>query len=776
MISTRIRNPHQRSLPPLAIWIVAGLAAIYVSPAAQAATLWWNGGSGTWNKKQNWSTVSTGNVPNPLNPPGSTDDGIFNITSLTTAQTVNLEANQSALSLTFNSTGTVLLEGGSIGNQTLTLGTGGLTASSGAGAVTMGSATAGQNVAVILGGSQSWANNSSSLLTIQNGVTTNAFTLTLNGSGSGGTTFNGALTNNTGALALTANTTGGTTTLAATGNSYTGATTLTAGNLSLTGSLTGATAIAINGGTFTESSAGVIGSAAATLTIGGGTATLSGANTYTGSTTLNSGTLNLNNAAALGATPAVALNGGTISNTLGTAISSTASGSIGGSFTFGSAGQTSANNLGLTGTTGFSADLTKTITLNGTGTTLTLASTWTNNNNAGRTLTVNGTGNTLALGGLALNTASNSAQTQTINGSGNVTMVGAVTSGSTVLTQALTYSGTGTLTLQGNNTYTGATNVSGGTVNVNGTLASTVIGLSGGTMALGPTNNRLSSSAAVTLMGGTLSLTANSDTVTSVSLQSGSITGSGGTLTSTTTFDVRAGSVSAKLGGSVGLTKTTGGTVTLSAANTYTGATNIATSGGTLSAAADGALGGTSGITVNSSGTLLLAGAGATDRVNNSAALALAGGTLSMQGLSGASETLGALTLSADSTIDFGTGDTNSLTFSSVSLGLFHLAVTHWTGTYYTAGETTDHGPASEDRLLFSSLSLTGAELAQISFYNDAGVFIGTGKQISFGGTPEIVPVPEPATIFGALALVGLAGWRERRRFYTKPVNVPVAS
>jgi fibronectin-binding autotransporter adhesin len=63
-----------------------------------------------------------------------------------------------------------------------------------------------------------------------------------------------------------------------------------------------------------------------------------------------------------------------------------------------------------------------------------------------------------------------------------------------------------------------------------------------------------------------------------VRLTSGSITGTTGVLITLTsaTYDVRAGSVSAILGGTVGLTKTTGGTVTLyERSNTYTGTTTV---------------------------------------------------------------------------------------------------------------------------------------------------------------------------------------------------------
>jgi len=59
-------------------------------------------------------------------------------------------------------------------------------------------------------------------------------------------------------------------------------------------------------------------------------------------------------------------------------------------------------------------------------------------------------------------------------------------------------------------------------------------------------------------------------------------------------------------------------------------------------------------------------------------------------------------------------------------------------------------------------------ERAQISFFDDAGVYRGTGQEISFGGTQELVPIPEPTTVLGGLLLVGLIGYRERRRLAWK--------
>ena len=126
--------------------------------------------------------------------------------------------------------------------------------------------------------------------------------ITLNGLGA--LTFGGALTNTAGAAnTLTVNNgtgTGGTTALKLGGyalsNSATSYTDVIngSGNVNITGAVT-------NGGTATASG----------LTYAGtGTLTLSGANTYAGATTVSGGTLNLNGGSLTGAT-AIAVNGGT---------------------------------------------------------------------------------------------------------------------------------------------------------------------------------------------------------------------------------------------------------------------------------------------------------------------------------------------------------------------------------------------------------------------------------------------------------------------------------
>src|SRR5262249_16477672 len=149
---------------------------------------------------------------NPTSPPGSGDIAIFNITTVNSPQTINLDAAQSAMGLVFNSTAAVLIQSGS-GANTLTLGASGITVNSGAGADAISSA-------VSLGGAQAWTNNSGSLLTISGNITVGSNLLTI--AGDGVTTLSGNLSAGTGGL-----TKNGLGTLILSGaNSYTGLTTI----------------------------------------------------------------------------------------------------------------------------------------------------------------------------------------------------------------------------------------------------------------------------------------------------------------------------------------------------------------------------------------------------------------------------------------------------------------------------------------------------------------------------------------------------------------------
>lgn len=148
----------------------------------------------------------------------------------------------------------------------------------------------------------------------------------------------------------------------------------------------------------------------------------------------------------------------------------------------------------------------------------------------------------------------------------------------------LTKQGAGTLTLSGANTYTGATDVSSGT------------------MQAGAANVFGNGSAMTVASGATLDLNNFSQTL-------GSLAGSGNVALGAAMLTVgnnTSTTFSGTIDGSGGLTKQDSGTLTLSAANTYAGNTDV--SAGTLRAGATDAFGTDSATTVASGATLDLNG------------------------------------------------------------------------------------------------------------------------------------------------------------------------
>jgi fibronectin-binding autotransporter adhesin len=167
-------------------------------------------------------------------------------------------------------------------------------------------------------------------------------------------------------------------------------------------------------------------------------------------------------------------------------------------------------------------------------------------------------------------------------------------------TLGLTKSGTSVLELTGANTYSGPTTALAGELRLNTTGGQSVGGnlnVSGGVAKL-LQGNQINSAKNVSVSSGTFDLQGFNQTVTNVQLTGGTITGTSGVLTSANAYDMQAGSVDAILGGTAGLNKTTTGTVTLTAANTYAGGTNV--SGGKLSVAnISGSATGTGAVTVS---------------------------------------------------------------------------------------------------------------------------------------------------------------------------------
>ena len=198
-------------------------------------------------------------------------------------------------------------------------------------------------------------------------------------------------------------------------------------------------------------------------------------------------------------------------------------------------------------------------------------------NGTGATLSFGGTGITLEaaasfnaiLGNLTINSlVDNGGNLLTVTGPGDTT-INAALSG----IGGLHKTGSGALQLAVSNSSSGPIEVSQGTVN-----ASAI--------------NALGSSADLLVNGGTVAISSFNNLVGAVTLTSGSITGTSGTL-GASAFSVESGTISAHLDGSglisANLTKTTAGTVTLSGTNTLLGGVNV--NGGILALGSSGALG-----------------------------------------------------------------------------------------------------------------------------------------------------------------------------------------
>ncbi|WP_404361261.1 autotransporter domain-containing protein [Methylotuvimicrobium sp. KM1] len=306
----------------------------------------------------------------------------------------------------------------------------------------------------------------------------------------------------------------------------------------------------------------------------GGTVTLSGNNTYTGTTTVSEGVLALGADDIFADNSTLLINGGELAlgNFNDTFAGVTlASGSISGSGTLtsnstfnlqsGSIDAVLAGSDGATKTTDGIVMLNVNNTYTGTTTVsegvlaLGADDIFADNSN----LRING--GELALGNFNDTVAGVTLESGSISGSGTLTSnstfnlqsgsIDAVLAGSDGATKTTD----GIVMLNVNNTYTGTTTVSEG-----------VLALGADDIFADNSNLRIN--------GGELALGNFNDTVAGVTLESGSISGSG-TLTSNSTFNLQSGSIDAVLAGTDGATKTTGGTVTLNGNNTYTGTTNI---------------------------------------------------------------------------------------------------------------------------------------------------------------------------------------------------------
>ena len=398
---------------------------------------------------------------------------------------------------------------------------------------------------------------------------------------SGSNTYTGGTTINAGTITISANNNLG---------DASGALTFGGGRLQTTATfaMSRATTLNAGGGTFLVASAttlthsGVISGTGRLTKFGDGQLILDGVNTYEGGTTINGGSVTVSANTALGHVDGdLVFDGGSLRTTANITMSrATTLNAGGGTFQVGT-------NLTHNGVISGSGRLTLaaigTLVLTGAndyqgGTrihsgTISIAA----NNNLGDAsggLTFSGGGRlrttatfamlratTLDAGGGGFDVASGTTLTQ----NGAIDGVG-----------GLTKTGAGTLGLTGANTYQGGTTINAGILTV---LANNNLGSAAGTL---------------TFNGGTL------QTVASFAMSRATTLNAGGG-----TFDVAAGSTLVQdgaIGGAGGLTKTGGGTLTFTGANTYGGGTTI--NDGVLSISSDANLGAAAGTLAFGGGVL----------------------------------------------------------------------------------------------------------------------------------------------------------------------------
>jgi autotransporter-associated beta strand protein len=556
-------------------------------------------------------------------------------------------------------------------------------------------------------------------------------------------------------------------------NTYSGGTNVNVGTLqgttsSLQGNIANNAAVVFDqttSGTYSGNMSGV----GALTKNGSGSVTLSGSNTYSGATTVNAGTLALGSNTALGDSSAVAINGGELN--VGSRSETVHSMTMnGGALTIGSGTLTLNNASSFTGGTVTLAGSVNS-RLNTTGTTALGNVDFVYNNGSNL-----GDGKGLVAGGsIVVNAATSANFTNAAAGAGRIELNadttidvgagGAMNVSWTIDqfggTRSLTKNGSGNLTLNVANTYSGGTTLNTGTL---------VIGHAG---AAG-SGTITQANATSLLKFDTVGTITNAMLVHNV-LATQSATLSGAITVNNATWDIDTGdtlTISGNISGPGGLTKNGSGTLVLSGSNSYSAPTVI--NAGTLNATSAGALGNNATVQING-GTLLVT---ADDAINGKN-IKLGGSGVGLQFSGNYSGAIGSLTLSADSIIDMGPGSVQIL-FQGLSLSSHTLSFYNWTGSTLWNGGT---GADTDKVFLFPTIE--PGDLNKISFYSGNGgdSFLGTGFDIGLKATGfspafgnQILPVPEPETWATAVILLvgGMVWFLKRARHPLKKKAVPI--
>jgi T5SS/PEP-CTERM-associated repeat protein/autotransporter-associated beta strand protein len=290
--------------------------------------------------------------------------------------------------------------------------------------------------------------------------------------------------------------------------------------------------------------------------------------------------------------------------------------------------------------------------------------------------------------------------------------------------------GTGTTTLSASNTYTGDTTISAGTLRfstensaggsriIQTTLNSLVEFLGSGRMTNQMTAFQYGFAESFEAAG----QVTLADAASSISVASGkTVTGSG------------------QFTGTGGLTKNGLGTLSLTAANNFSGPVTVQSGLLNLNASSGAAAASISSVSVASGATLLLS---RSDQVNNGATVSLSGGTIRRGGNVG--EVFGNLTISTDSFLDYGAAnDAGTIRF----------------GTYAPSALLTVQNFLPGNKLQFGN-TISSTDLNNTSLFQFSNGFT-TGTESGFF---TITAIPEPSTYLAALGLLALMLWPLRRR------------
>jgi fibronectin-binding autotransporter adhesin len=323
------------------------------------------------------------------------------------------------------------------------------------------------------------------------------------------------------------------------------------------------------------------------------------------------------------------------------------------------------------------------------------------------------------------------------------------------------------------NTFTVPLTVNSGTLELNKTagtnaIASGAVTINSGAEMRHSASNQIGDSTPITVSG-TMNLQTFSDSVGTVALNGGSITGSG-TL-SGTAFNVQSGTVSANLNGTAALTKTTAGTLTVTGVGSYTGATNI--NAGTFEANnTTGSATGSGTVTVTST----LAGNGRVETGANN--FVYLNGTLQVGSLAATSGSdfelatsgTGSTVLGASSTVRMDvwttTGtDQTSLQSAADTLRLFgNLDITSGAILKLTNPNALTFAAGDKFRLLdWAGLGTrTGSWSIDSSDFTLAPMTSLDTSGLYTNGTISVVGIPEPSRAM--LVIVGLIAALTRRR------------